>query len=145
MICNLNTQQALYRILDLLYPGIAKLEYFPGIDTDKMIVLPGAEAFFKLCAVVPELVLYHQVAIQQQLDGVVQRSPAYPVFVVLHPDVQALNIKMPRGRIDLFQDSIALRCLAVAVLLQVFCKNLLYSIKCIALVLILHQCLNLWR
>ena len=73
----------------------------------------------------PELVLDHQVAVEQQLDGVIQGGPADPVLVVFHLVVERLDVEMPVGGVDLLQDGIALRGLAKVALLKVFGKYLL--------------------
>lgn len=108
---------------DLLNPWIVKFQHFTGIIKNKMIMLFQHGRFFKLSIVRPELVFGDQVTIQQQFNRIVQGCPADPVFVIFHPDVQCLNVKMSfRGK-DLPENGVAFRGFTVTMPFKVIRKN----------------------
>ena len=80
-------EQILYMGFNLFYPRVIKFKYLTRIIENEVVVLNHPAGFLKLGIVGPKLMFGHKPAIQQQLDRVVQRSPADPVFVVLHPDI----------------------------------------------------------
>ena len=70
-----------------------------------------------------------QPRINQQDNGVIQRSPADPeLFLFRHIGIQRVNVEMPLDGINSFKYSIAFRRLTMPVLLQIICQNLLYFI-----------------
>ena len=79
---------------NLFNPGIAEFDHIARIHVDQVVVLHAPISFFELSNVLSELVLYHQAAIEEQLYGIVQGSPAYPVVFILHEYVEGLNIEM---------------------------------------------------
>jgi len=79
---------------NLFDPGIAEFDHIARIHVDQVVVLHAPIRLFELSNVLPELVLYHQAAIQKQLYGIVQCSPAYPVVFILHEYIEGLNIEM---------------------------------------------------
>ncbi len=111
---------------DLLNAGITKLSDLPGFDINEMVVLHAMVGLFKLGDVLAELVLYHQVAIEQQLNGIVKGGPAYPVVLVLHENIQRFNIEMPLAAVYLIQNGIPFRSLAMPFLFQVFGEQPFY-------------------
>ena len=102
--------------LDLLQTGIAVLQHLARVKINKMIVLPELVGPLVLGTVVTELVLDHQVAVEQQHDGVVQGGAAYTVLVVFHLVVKRFDVEMPIGGVDLLKDGKTLWCLAQIVL-----------------------------
>jgi hypothetical protein len=52
-----------------------------------MVMLAALKSFFELGHIAAKLVLYHQVALEKQLNGVVKSGSAYPIVVVFHVDV----------------------------------------------------------
>jgi hypothetical protein len=94
-----------------------------------MVVLFEFKGTLILGAIVPKLVLGYQVAILQQFNGVIERSTAHPVLVILHLDVEGLYIEVAFGCINLPQNSEALRCFAVLVAFKILGKDLFYRIK----------------
>jgi hypothetical protein len=56
---------------DFLDPGVTKLDYIPGIHVNQVIMLHAAVGLFKLGDILTKLMLDHQAAIQQQLDGII--------------------------------------------------------------------------
>ena len=85
---NLNTQLFLNRSLDLQQTRVAELHDGFRLQIDKMVVLAELVGTFILCAVVAELVLDDQTAVQKQVNSVVQGGPADAVLVVFHLVVQ---------------------------------------------------------
>src|SRR5690606_19118953 len=69
---NAETQEVFSRILDVLQSWITEFNHFTAIRTNDMVVLPEGIRPFKLGTVFSELVFPYQVAIQQQLNGIVQ-------------------------------------------------------------------------
>lgn len=97
----LNTQSFFNSILDFLNTRITKLENITGCKIYKMIMLFEFVRLLKLSAIILELMLNNQIAIEQQFHGIVKSCPAHPVFVVFHLDIQGLDIKMTISKIDL--------------------------------------------
>jgi hypothetical protein len=110
---------------DLPDAFIMEFGYFAGTDIDQVVVLGGCQRFLKLSNILPKLVLDNQFAVKQNLNGIIQRCPAHPIILVLHGDIERLNVKMTIARIDLIQDSISLRGFPMTVSLEVLGKNIL--------------------
>ncbi len=122
-----HTQLPLDGLLDFQQSGIAVLHYLAGVEIHKMVVLAELVRTLVLCAVVAELVLDYQIAVQQQLDGVVQGGTAHTVFAVFHLVVEILDVEMPVGTVDLLQDGKTLRGLAKMMVVKVFGEYLFDS------------------
>lgn len=110
--------------LDLHDPRVTELKHLFTIGADQMVVLAVLIRLLELRHVLPELVFYHQPRAKQYLDVIIQRGPAHPVLLVLHHEVQLLNVKMPLVRINLIQYRESLRGLPVPVHLEIICQNL---------------------
>lgn len=80
-------QDIAHHALDLLNTRVAKLHHFTAINADYMIVLFIAVRFFKLRHVFAKLVFGYQIARNQKLQGVVNRSTTNAVLLVFHVDV----------------------------------------------------------
>ena len=111
-MCDDHSEFLLDGPLDLLQTGIAVLQHLARVKINEMVVLPELVGPLVLCAVVTELVLDHQVAVEQQHDGVVQGGAAYTVLVVFHLVIKRLDVEMPVGGVDLLQDGETFRSLA---------------------------------
>jgi hypothetical protein len=81
-------------ILNILNTGVTKLHNLIAICTNKMIVLLIPVRFFVLRKVFAKLVLADQVAFYQKIERIINGGTAYPVVLVLHVDVQRLNIEV---------------------------------------------------
>lgn len=101
---------------------VIKLFYFARLDTNKMVMFIKLERFFELGAIAAKVVFDQQFAIEQQLDGVVERCPAHAVFIVFHVDIERLYIKVTLGVVYLFQDSKPFRGFAVLFAFEVINK-----------------------
>ena len=126
---NINIEKLPYMLLDLFDTGIVELLNLSVLIKDKMIVLNQSVDLLKLCVVSAKLMFSNQPAIQQQLDGVIKCSPTYPVFVVLHTNIECLYVKMTLSGKDLFQDRKTLGCLSMAMSIQIVNKKLSNLIK----------------
>src|SRR5690606_20833958 len=126
MMKNLKMKNLLSGLLNVLDTGIAEFDHLVAIRTNQVIVLFIAVRLFVLRQVLSKLMLAYQVTFHQKVQRIVHGGPAYPVILILHADVQRLHIEMPRPRIDLLQDSVALRRLAKRLVLQIRCEDLLY-------------------
>jgi hypothetical protein len=80
--------------LNILNPGIAEFHHFVALGADQVIVLPSAIRFFVLRKIFTELVFAHQVTFNQQIEGVVNCRPAHAIILILHADIQGLNIEV---------------------------------------------------
>lgn len=80
--------------LDLLDPRVAEFEHRAADVADHMVVLCIVVRLFEVGNILTELVLGNQSAIKQDLNCVIERSPTDPVILVLHFDIERLNIKM---------------------------------------------------
>lgn len=88
MMHHVEMQYFFHRFLNILNSRIAELDYFMAIGANQVIVLLETIRFFILRQVLAELMFTHQIALNQQVQGIVHRCPAYPVIVVLHTDVE---------------------------------------------------------
>ena len=82
------------RFYDIVDPGITELNHLSRLNIDQVVMLHAMVGFFELRDVLAELVLDHQIAVQQQFNGIVQGGPADTVVLVLHEDIQRLYIEM---------------------------------------------------
>ena len=81
--------------LYVLDAGIAELHHLAAVGADHMVVLPVVLCAFKLGVRTAEAVLAHQLAVQQQVHGVVQRCAAHAVLLPFHGNVEPLDVKVP--------------------------------------------------
>ena len=88
-------QHILRGTLDLHDPRVTELKHLLTVGADEMVVLAVLVRLLELRHVLAELVLYHQAGFQQDLDVVIQRGPAHPVFFILHHEVQLFDVEMP--------------------------------------------------
>ena len=88
-----------------------------------MVVLLHPVALLVLRALVAKLVTSHQVAIQKQVKGVVQRRSGHAVRTFAHHLVQGVHIEVAVVAVNLVQDGEPLRGFPVAVLLEVGFKK----------------------
>lgn len=87
MVGDAELQDVTGHFLNLLYTGVAEFKDTFTVYADQVVMLLVFESFFELGQVFAELVFGNQVAIQQEFNGIVERSPAYPVTLVLHMNV----------------------------------------------------------
>jgi hypothetical protein len=135
-VADIEAQEVFHRILDLLQAGVTKLQHLAALRADQVVVLTVLEGLLKLGHILPELVLDHQVAVQQQFDRVVQGGPAHPVFVVFHFDVEGLHIEMAIGQVNFPQDGKPFWRFAVTIAFQIRRKNAFYGFKNILFALV---------
>jgi hypothetical protein len=112
---------------NLMDPGIAVFIHPAAGSTDDMIVLFALMGLFELGYILPELVLDDQPAIEQQFHRIVKGSPAHPVIVVFHVDIEFLHIEMAFLGINLIEDSKPFGCLALSFSFDILRKDLFYS------------------
>jgi hypothetical protein len=67
----------------------------------------------------------YQLAVKQDLNGIVQGCPTDTVVFIFHRDVECLNVKMTVSGIDFVQDGIPLRRLPMPVPFKVLRENIL--------------------
>jgi len=137
MLLHLNAKGLLNVGLYLLYPRVTELPKHPAIGAYHMVVLLKLERLLELRTPASEMVLDNQFAILKQKNSIVQGGAANPVFVVLHPYVQRLNIKMTLSSIDLLKNRVSLGSLAVPLALKIVGENLLHRLIMLHLELIL--------
>ena len=115
----------LYYFID---PWIAKFNYIPCSEINKMIMLHAMIGLLELGDILSKLMLHYKIAVQQQLNRIVQSCPADSVVFVFHENIQGFNIEMTIPRIDLIQNSKTFRSFPVTFAFEVFCKYLFYSV-----------------
>ena len=127
MVLDIYTEKFFNGGFDLLYSWVAKFDDFTGVSDNEVVVLFGCVRSFKLCQVFAELVLSDQIASQEEFDGVVKCGTRDEVIVVLHFDVERLDIKVTVVSVDFCEYGKAFRGFAVAILLEVGSKNVFYG------------------
>ena len=123
VVRDIKLEQVAHHVFDLLNSGVAKLKHLAAVHANEVVVLLVAVRFFVERQVLTELVLFHQVAIQKQVECVVNRCPADPVALVFHVDVQRFGVEMVVAAVNFFEDGEAFRRLAKALLLEVSGEN----------------------
>jgi len=128
MVMNFNTENLLNCFFDGLYPRVAKLDHLSRIGHNDVVVLLVEIRFLVVALVLPELVPAYKAALQKQFYRVVQRCTAYTVVLVLHFNIERLNIKMLLAVVYFLKDGVALRGFPVALLFQEFCEDIFYNV-----------------
>ena len=128
MITNVKVHQVGDGILNLLDAGVTKFDNLPAILTNQVIMLFALIGFFKLGDVLPKLMFDHQVAFQQQFNGIVQGSATDPVVFILHADVKRLYVEVVVPGVNFVQNGVSLGCFPMPTFFQVACENFFDSV-----------------
>jgi hypothetical protein len=67
VVQHIEFEQIAYHRLDVVNSRVAKLHHLVAVRADQVVVLPVTVRLFVLGRVLPELVLYHQVAVYQDV------------------------------------------------------------------------------
>ena len=95
-----------YVVLYFLYSRVAKLLHTVALLANEVVVLFVGVAMLELRrGVFGKLVLYHQLAREQQIQRVIHRGTAHVVVPVFHFYVQCLHIEMVGAGVYLLQNS----------------------------------------
>lgn len=113
----LELEKATHHVLDFLNARITELVDLPAVEADEVVVLPVTVRFLVERHVIPELVLDHQVAVEQKIKGIVDCCTANVVIFVLHLQVKLLHIKVVVAGINFLQNSEALGSFPLLLLL----------------------------
>lgn len=127
MVVNFNAEYLFDGFFYRLDPRVAKLDHLSGIRHNDVVMLLVKIRLLVMALVLAKLVAAHQPAVQQQLYGVVERSAANAVVLVLHLDIQRLNVKMLLAVVYLLKNRVAFGGFAVAFIFQEFRKNIFYN------------------
>jgi hypothetical protein len=92
--------------LDILDAGVAKLDNFRAIGANNVVVLLETVGFFVLRQVASELMFSHQIAIDQQLERVVNRCSTNPITLVFHVNIQRFGVKMVVAAVNFLQNCV---------------------------------------
>lgn len=123
MVLDFDAKDFFDRRFDILNPRITKFNHFTSIRKDDVIVLFGTVGFFELRNVFTELVFPNQITGQEQFDCIVQRCSRNTVILILHFDVQRLDIEMTFVIVYFRQNRKTFGCFAVAILLEISREN----------------------
>jgi hypothetical protein len=77
-----------YRILDVLNPGITEFQYLMAFRAYQDDHAAYNHRIFHTGPGFSKLVLGHQVTFYQQIQSIINRSPADPVVFVFHADIK---------------------------------------------------------
>jgi hypothetical protein len=74
--------------------AVSGLPYLSACGTDQMIVV-----FVSVCPLIfrhipSKLMLHHQTAIQQQIDGIIESGSAHPEVLIYHGFIEGVHVKM---------------------------------------------------
>jgi hypothetical protein len=122
-------QYLFYGTLDVLNPRIAEFDYFMTLRANKMIVLLVSVGLLILSEIFTKLVFAYQIALNQQIQRIINCGPAHPVILVFHVDIEGFHIKMAISGIDFFQNGVPLRRFSQLLILKVGRENLFYFLK----------------
>ena len=105
-------------LLDPLNSRVAEFKQLVAVHADEMVVLPIAIGTFVFRLFVAKLVSYDQIALDQEVQGVVHGSPAHLNALVAELMEEFVGVEMPVGRINLIEYGESLRRLPLAPILQ---------------------------
>jgi len=108
--------------------GILKLGYLTALHTYLVMVCVPVVGLFVLRRI-GELMLDDKFGVDEQNDGIVQGGPAYAeLFMLDHPRIKRIYIKMPVDRINCIEYRKSFRCFPMPIRIEVLRKNLPYRI-----------------
>lgn len=119
-------QQIANHALDVLYPRVAEFHHAVAIGTDQMVVLPESVSFLVLRHILAKLVAGHQVAIHEQIQGIIDGGAADAVILFFHGNIQLLHIKMIGAGVYLLQNGEPFGGFAQFLVFQVCRENFPY-------------------
>jgi len=97
---------------------IAEFQDVIAVFTNEVVVLPVAVSLLVFGVLAAELMPHNEIAVDQQLEGVVNGRPADRHVAVAETGVQLIRVEMPFGRVDLVEDREPLWCLPLFPLSQ---------------------------
>ena len=59
-----------------------------------------AKRFFVLSEIFTKLMTLHQIAMNQQFQGIINRSSTHPITLIFHVDIERFGVKMIRSVIN---------------------------------------------
>jgi hypothetical protein len=118
-------------LLDALNARVAKLEKLIAIDANQVIVLPITECPLVLGLIGSELVPYDQVAIEEQVESVVDSRPADAATSGPHAREKFIGIDMICAGIDLVEYRETFGCLSLVSFLQKGTKDAAHLIQAV--------------
>ena len=129
MMRNFKIQQLTHHGFDLLNSRVTKFNYFFTIHTNDMVMLFMTVAFFVLCQVFTELVLFNQIALYQQFQGVINRGAANIMCLFVQIMVEGIGLKVVVTGVYLIEDGKTLNGFAQVLLLQIGREDVLNLVK----------------
>lgn len=105
MVQDVKIQQLSHFCLDIMYAWVTKFSHPKAFGTDKVVVLAKSIALFVLGHVLAKLVFGNQIAVHQDVQGIVDGGATYSIVFVFHADIERFYIKMAISAIDFLQDS----------------------------------------
>lgn len=128
VVHDIKFQHVAHHVLDILDARVAEFHHLMAVGTDEVVVLPVAVRFFVLGQVTAKLVLGNQIAVNQYIQGIVNRSTANPVFFIFHRDIQLVHIEVVLAIVNLFKNGKPLGSFPETLPLKVGPKNHLSSV-----------------
>ncbi len=119
MVIDFNSKNVLQGRFDVLNSRIAEFQHFIAVGKDDVIVLLVLKCPFEQRGCLTKLMFAHQITVDQQIDGIVKRSPGNAVLLVFHPEVKRFDIEMPFVFIDFSKNGETLRRFAMLVKFQI--------------------------
>ncbi len=110
MVHDVEFQHVANHVLDILNPWVTELHHLVAIRTDEVVVLTVTVRFLVLGQVTAKLVFGNQIAVDQYIERIINRSSAYAIILVFHRDVQLVHVKVVFPVVDLFQNSESFGC-----------------------------------
>ena len=129
MVHNFEIQQLAHHCFNVLNARVAKLNDFTTIHAYNMIVLFRAVAFFVEREVFTKLMLSHEVATDQEFEGVINRRAAHAVALVFHMNIQSFGIKMVVAFVYFFEDGVAFGRFSKATFFEMRRENMRYLLN----------------
>jgi len=124
---NFNAENLLQRRFNALNTRVTELQHLIAIGENNVVVLLILKSTLIMGRVLAELMLTHQITINQKFDGIVKRCSRHAILLILHPRVKHLHIKMPTHFIYLSENGKTLRRLPVLVHLEVTSEDIFYA------------------
>ena len=129
MTADVEVVQALHQALDFENARVAEFHDGAAFVADDVVVLPVGVGPLVVGLILPKLMPLHESAFDQQVEGVVHRSPRNPVAGILHFEKHVVGIEVSVAFVNFFEHHEALGCLAVTVGFEVLAKDFFHLVN----------------
>ncbi len=125
MLANVKSHAFAHRVLLFLDFRVGKLKYLAALIANDVVMMFVAIDAFIVQVLMPKAVLADEVALDQQIERVIDRCAGDVVIFLFEFNEEFVGIEVSSSRINFAQHNVALRRSAVAFLFEELTKNML--------------------